>query len=383
MRRLAILVPFGFFFGLYAYVLVRLLSALGAPGLVGWSLAAALSVLHIGAFSFRLRGKSGAAEDAASWLSYVVLSWGASLLVLSVVRDVVWAALWALGALGVGALADIGAAWAPVNMGVLGASVLLAGVGYVEARRRPRVRRVDIPVAGLPDAWAGFTIAQLTDIHVGPTIKRDFLDPVVDATLALGADVIAITGDLVDGGVPELAEHVAPLSRLQADKGVYFVTGNHEYYAGAEAWVEHVRTLGIDVLMNEHRVLDEENGRALVVAGVTDFNAGSILPHHRCDPAAALEGAPEGVRVMLAHQPRTALLLDALDDDVDLLMAGHTHGGQFWPWHLFVKLQQPVVEGLDRLGDRWVYTSRGTGYWGPPNRLGAPSEISLLRLVPA
>jgi predicted MPP superfamily phosphohydrolase len=260
-----------------------------------------------------------------------------------------------------------------VNLAVLGASVLLAGVGFAEARRRPRVRRVDIPIEGLPEAWAGFSIAQLTDIHVGPTIKRDFLERVVEATNALGADVIAITGDLVDGSVRELAEHVAPLRQLVADKGVYFVTGNHEYYAGAEPWIAHVRSLGLDVLMNEHR--------ALVLAGVTDFNAGGILPHHACDPAAALRGAPDGVRLMLAHQPRTALLLDGLD--VDLVLAGHTHGGQFWPWHLFVKLQQPVVEGLDRLHGRLIYTSRGTGYWGPPNRLGAPSEISLLRLIPA
>jgi len=158
------------------------------------------------------------------------------------------------------------------------------------------------------------------------------------------------------------------------------VTGNHEYYSGADKWVAEFRRLGLTVLMNQHVVLDHDGARA-VVAGVTDYNAGSFDPSHKSDPAAALRGAPDDakVRLLLAHQPRSAAA--AAEAGFTLQLSGHTHGGQFLPWNFFVRLQQPFVSGLDRLDGLWIYTSRGTGYWGPPKRLGAPSEITRVRLV--
>jgi len=183
-----------------------------------------------------------------------------------------------------------------------------------------------------------------------------------------------------------MSAHVAPLAQLQSRHGSYFVTGNHEYYSGAHAWMAELSRLGVRVLMNEHVVLSHTGtagSAALLVAGVADYSAHQFDPAHKSDPHAALRGAPAyaRVRLLLAHQPRSAVA--AADAGYDLQLSGHTHGGQFWPWNHFVRLQQPFTAGLHKLKNLWVYTSRGTGYWGPPKRFGAPSEITLLRLVPA
>jgi uncharacterized protein len=263
---------------------------------------------------------------------------------------------------------------------------ILAGlftlVGLINARRRAKVRSVNVPIADLPASLHGFTIAQISDIHIGPTIKREYVAAIVDAVNQLDADMIAVTGDLVDGSVKQLSVHTQPLSRLSARHGAFFVTGNHEYYSGVSGWVAELRRLGLCVLMNEHVVLRHKGG-VVVVAGVTDYSAHHYDPAQQSDPAAAIAGAPTdaAVKLLLAHQPRSAFAAEPAG--FHLQLSGHTHGGQFWPWTFFVRLQQPFTAGLRRLGSLWVYTSRGTGYWGPPQRLGAPSEITHLRLVPA
>jgi predicted MPP superfamily phosphohydrolase len=234
----------------------------------------------------------------------------------------------------------------------------------------------------LPDALEGCTIAQLSDIHVGPTIKRGYVRRIVNRTNAQRPDIIAITGDLIDGSVERLRDDVAPLAGLQARHGVFAVTGNHEYYSGADAWVAEFRRIGLDVLMNEHRIL-AHNGAALVLAGVTDFGAAAFDRRQASDPETALRGSPAdvGARILLAHQPRSAPA--AARAGFDLQLSGHTHGGQFWPWRYFVPLQQPFVSGLHDQDGMAVYVSQGTGYWGPPMRIGAKSEITLIRLVRA
>jgi uncharacterized protein len=187
---------------------------------------------------------------------------------------------------------------------------------------------------------------------------------------------------LVDGSVPQLVSHTAPLAQLSARHGVYFVTGNHEYYAGERAWTQEIRRLGLRVLKNEHVVV-EHDGASLVIAGVTDFSAHHFDPAQRSDPAAALRGAPSdaGAKILLAHQPSSSAA--AASAGFDIQLSGHTHGGQFWPWNFFVRFFQPFTSGLHRLQNLWVYVNRGTGYWGPPNRFGVPSEITRIRLVPA
>lgn len=258
------------------------------------------------------------------------------------------------------------------------AAILGTAKGAWASRRPPEVRPVEVPIAGLPPAWDGLRILQLSDIHVGLTIGRAYVEQIVAAAERLPADLIVFTGDLVDGTVRALAPHVAPLGRLSAPLGKFLVTGNHEYYSGVGPWLRHVRTLGFEPLVNEHRVL-ERDGARLVLAGVTDHTAGRLLPAHRPDPAAAVAGAPTDVpRILLAHQP--VQIHAAAEVGFDLQLSGHTHGGQYWPWQLFVPFAQPYTEGLHRHGDMWIYVNRGTGYWGPPLRLGIPAELSWIRL---
>ena len=261
-------------------------------------------------------------------------------------------------------------------------STLVTAIGWHGARRTAAVVAIDVPIRDLPRALEGFSIVQISDIHVGPTIKAPYVAAIVAVVNRLDADMIAVTGDLVDGSVAELAPQIAALADLDSRHGTFFVTGNHEYYHGAAAWIDELRRLGIKVLVNQHVVL-EHGGAALVVAGVADTSAHHFIPHHRSDPSVAIAGAPAhaSVRVLLAHQPRSAPA--AADAGFHLQLSGHTHGGQFLPWNFLVRLQQPFTAGLDRLRNLWVYTSRGTGYWGPPKRFGAPSEITRLRLVRA
>lgn len=323
-------------------------------------------------------------EHAVSWAALLLMGLLSSLFVLTAIRDVVLLLAW----LGHWASPPHFPAEAITRLSQLSAkAVLVLGLaasawGLINARRTAAVVTVDVPLPGLPRALHGFTIAQISDIHVGPTIKEGYLRGIVHAVNALGADMVAITGDLVDGSVRQLGRHVAPLAELSSRHGTYFVTGNHEYYSGAHAWIDELRRLGVNVLMNEHVVLARGEA-ALILAGVTDYSAHHFDPAHRSDPLAALLGAPSFIttRVLLAHQPRSAAA--AAEAGFQLQVSGHTHGGQFLPWRFFVRFQQPFTAGLHRWRDLWVYTSRGTGYWGPPKRLGAPSEITRLRLLSA
>ena len=373
---------------LHGYIGLRLLPGLAAwPGagflLLGVLVLSAL-VMPLGLLARRVARPPLA--DLLSWAGLLCMGLFSSLLVLTLLRDAALAVLWLAGLLAPGALPL--ARWRILSAQAV---PLLAGLAtllcFLNARRTAAVVRVNVPIKGLPPAWHGFTVAQISDIHVGPTIRRPYLRRIVDKVNALEADLVAITGDLVDGKVSELAAHVAPLADLRSRHGTYFVTGNHEYYSGADAWIVELQRLGLTVLLNEHVVIahpdaEDPRGRPLVLAGVTDYSGGHFDPAHRSDPLAALRGAPpDAVRVLLAHQPRSALA--AAEAGFDLQLSGHTHGGQFYPWNLLVRFQQPFTAGLHRLGKLWVYTSRGTGYWGPPKRFGAPSEITYLRLVAA
>lgn len=364
---------------LHFYVATRLL-----PDLPIGSLAQGAGLMIIGvsfvamvlALMARLRWR-GAWGDGIAAVGLFMMGFFSSLFVFTLLRDVVLlvaaAVLPAEGFLAVRPISALLAA---------GLAVFATLVGLLNARRRARIVTVDIPLENLPSSLHGFSIAQISDVHVGPTIKRPYVDAIVDAVNELNADLIAVTGDIVDGSVQELARHTEPFARLRSRHGAYFVTGNHEYYAGEPAWTAQFKRLGFRVLMNEHVVLTHEGAR-LVIAGVSDYSAHHFNPEQRSDPALALRDAPEdvGARILLAHQPRSASAAAAAG--FDLQLSGHTHGGQFWPWNLFVRMQQPFTAGLHKLNRLWVYISRGTGYWGPPKRFGSPSEITYLRLVAA
>lgn len=364
---------------LHLYIGVRVVPEL--PDLAGVRLAVTLLLLL--SYASMLLGlwarsaRSGPLADRLAGAGLLMMGLFSSLLVLTVLRDLLLlVGIVALPARSVHTLQAASAAF------VFGAAIFATAMGFVSARRRARIVHVEVPLPDLPQALHGFSIAQISDVHVGPTIKRGYVDAIVDAVNALQADLIAVTGDVVDGPVHALAPHTAPLARLRARHGAFFVTGNHEYYSGERAWTSEFTRLGLRVLKNQHQVITHQ-GTPLVVAGVTDYGAHRFDPAERSDPAAALAGAPAevGARILLAHQPRTALA--AARAGFDLQLSGHTHGGQFWPWNLFVRFWQPFTAGLHRLDNLWIYISRGTGYWGPPNRFGAPSEITRLTLVAA
>jgi hypothetical protein len=352
----------------------------GPAWVVGTGALLVLSLSVLPFAEYARRHKQDPCADHLAGAGFLAMGFFSSLLILTLLRDAILLAMFALS----GWLIDISIvqqvqSWSAAAVPVLAVFVTL--VGFVNARRRAGIRSVDVPINGLPLALHGFSIAQITDIHVGATIKRGYVSRIVEAVNALEADMVAITGDLVDGSVGRLAAHTEPLGSLCARHGVFFVTGNHEYYSGAPAWVAEMRRLGLSVLMNEHVVL-EHRGEAIVIAGVTDFNAHHFDPSHRSDPVAAIAGAPRlAIKVLLAHQPRSAYA--AAQAGYHLQLSGHTHGGQFFPWSLVVKLFEPFSTGLYRLGELWLYVSRGTGYWGPPKRFGAPSEITHLRLIAA
>jgi predicted MPP superfamily phosphohydrolase len=235
----------------------------------------------------------------------------------------------------------------------------------------PVVYRVRIPVRGLPPRFTGFSIAQVTDLHVGPTIRRARVQRVVNLVNGLAPDLVALTGDLVDGPVRNLAPDVAPIAQLRAPHGVYFVTGNHEYYWDAVEWMAEFAGLGVRVLANEHRLI-ERGPDAILLAGITDY-AGN--------PERALAGAPDGlVKIVLAHQPAAFAMTHAAG--FDLQLSGHTHAGQYFPFTLLVGFFQRFYKGLNRYRNMWIYVSRGTGYWGPPLRAFMPAEITLITLAP-
>jgi predicted MPP superfamily phosphohydrolase len=265
-----------------------------------------------------------------------------------------------------------------VAAAILAVSVVLVLWGYVEAMRVPRIKRVDVTLPRLGAGLDGVRVVLLTDTHYGPINRARWSAGVVDAVNELDADIVCHTGDIADGTVAERREQAAPLGTVQARLARTYVTGNHEYFGEAQGWLDHMRELGWEPLHNRHLVV-ERAGARLVVAGVDDRTAAaSGRPGHHADHAAALAGVdPELPVLLLAHQPRQ--IDAAVAHGVDLQISGHTHGGQIWPFHYLVRLDQPSVRGLSRHSDRTqLYTSRGTGFWGPPLRIFAPSEITLL-----
>ncbi|MFF3329279.1 metallophosphoesterase [Streptomyces sp. NPDC002888] len=253
------------------------------------------------------------------------------------------------------------------------AAVGTVGYGTYGVLSGPKVKRVTVPLAKLPRAAHGFRIAVVSDIHLGPVLGRGFAQKVVDTINATRPDMIAVVGDLVDGSVKDLGPAAAPLAQLEARHGAFFVTGNHEYFSGAEQWVEEVRRLGLRPLENARTELPHFD-----LAGVNDVAGES--EGQGPDFARAL-GDRDTTRacVLLAHQP--VQIHDAVEHGVDLQLSGHTHGGQLWPGNLIAAAANPTVAGLERYGDTQLYVSRGAGAWGPPTRVGAPSDITVIELA--
>jgi predicted MPP superfamily phosphohydrolase len=304
---------------------------------------------------------------ALRWLSWIPLVWMGVLWLTVVGLGITDGLLWLLGAGPAEGAARIRA------IGVIGAVAAATTIGLRAALAIPAVRRVEVEIERWPQSLDGFRIVQLSDIHIGPILQREFAESLVAVVNRLAPDLVALTGDLVDGSVRQLHDAVDPLGQLSAPHSVYFVTGNHDYYSGAEAWLARICELGIRPLRNERVQIGDDDG-AFDLAGVDDHR-GDWVRGSSEDLTQALCGRdPDRPVVLLAHDPSSFERARAMQ--VDLQISGHTHGGQIWPFGYLVRLAVPLVAGLLRRGRSQLYVSRGSGFWGPPIRLFAPSEIT-------
>jgi hypothetical protein len=354
----------------YAYLAWRL--AHGASGAVVLAIPFLLIWLVPVLYWVGDRDSGSRKDELLHFASYTSMGWLNFAFFLSLARDALLVISMFLSLTGLHAfLRDSGA-----TVVIAGSFVALAA-GSLAALRGPRVREVEIPIEGLPAALVGLRIVQITDLHIGPTIRARYVERVVRLANALKPDLFALTGDFVDGPVARLAPHVAPLAGLEPRERAFFVPGNHEYYSGPVPWIAHFKSLGFRVLLNEP-VLIGLRGTLVLVGGVVD-PAGREAP--RPDLAAS-GGHKAAFRLLLAHNPRLAPLGAAAG--FDLQLSGHTHAGQFFPWTLAIHLvHAPHVSGLSRSGRMWVYVSAGTGTWGPPVRFGSQPELTLIRLARA
>ncbi len=355
---------------LHAYGANRLLLEPALPGaavVAGSALLVALFACVVAAPIAQRRGSARLARVLA-WPAFLWLGVGFLLLVTLAASDLFW---WALGepvlAAGRGApLPEVELARLRA-LGVLGLVGLGTAVGLLSAAAGPRLRRVEVRLRRAAPELDGFRIVQITDLHIGPILRRAFLASVVKRVNALGPDLVAVTGDLVDGNVDALAPELDPLRELRSTHGSFSVSGNHERYSGHGAWIREIAARGLRVLRGE-RLRIEHGAGALELAGVDDAAPREELEKALADRDLALP------LVLLAHDPLT--FRHAAPLGVDLQLSGHTHGGQIWPFRHLVRLAQPWVSGLHAQGDAQLYVSRGTGFWGPPMRLFAPAEIT-------
>jgi hypothetical protein len=381
---LFIAVAFAVNLALHGYLWWRLVRSPGWPApwprvgtavLIGFALVLSAAVAL-------LRTAPRVVAVPLAWIGFVWLGLAFLLLVLLLVAEPArpLLRLWPASAAAV-APGPASAQWTAraVARFVCIAGLLLGIAGILSARLPAGVRDVPIRLTRWPVELSGYTVVQLSDIHVGGTVGRGIVERIVRQANSLDPDMIVITGDLVDGSVDALAPLIAPLADLRARDGVWFVTGNHEYYSGGPAWVSHLNGMGIRVLRNERVSIRGEGGFDL--AGTDDYTAASFGHGHGQDIPRALDGRDPGRPViLLAHQPRS--FPEATAHAVDLQLAGHTHGGQLFPFHFLTRAVQPYLSGLHRVGGSWIYVSRGTVYWGPPMRLGAPPEITRIVLTP-
>jgi len=344
----------------YAYLAARLATgagsavALAAPFVLIWI----LPVVYWGSE----RGREGFLDKLLHRASYLSMAWVSFALVLTIFRDVLLMATFAFPELHA-RVAALGWGWVAI------ASLVAMAIGAAAAFRGPRVEEVDVRVDGLHADLEGFRIAQISDLHVGPNIGRHYVERVAGLTQSLEPDIVVLTGDIVDGPVDKLAGDVAPLGAL---KSAYFILGNHDCYAGAESWMAHFRQLGMTVLANSSVVVRKGAAR-LLIGGMVD------PAYRRARPQIEVNEEAD-FRLLLAHNPRLAPI--GAKAGFDLQLSGHTHGGQFFPWTLAVRLvHAPHVAGLSQEGRMLVYVSAGTGTWGPPVRFGTSPELTLVRLV--
>ncbi len=370
---------------IHGYVAWRIIPSIGLTSFqvnLGYLLMFLLSLLPILPILLRFYGSEAKVIDKLSLVGYTSLGFFVITFITLLIKDIFLQAVSIAGSLFASDafIDDSKRSFIKksLSIGIIGISSSATAYGFHLSRKGPTIIHQDIFLESLPNNFENFTIAQISDLHVGPTIKRKYVEGVLQKIGQVNPDLIAVTGDLVDGSVKHLSGDLQPFKDLIARHGTYFVTGNHEYYSGVDSWLEETDRLGMINLINENRLI-KIDGKHIAIAGITDFRAHQIKREHKSDPKKALESIDKDiVKILLAHQPNS--IYSVHDAGADLQLSGHTHGGQFWPLNYPTKLANAYLAGHYEHGSTQIYVNRGTGYWGPPLRIGIPAEISLLRL---
>ena len=379
------IIAIGVLWLMHGYVAWRIIPTLGfssSQTILAYTAVFILSLLPILPIILRMGGNESKLIDKFSFVGYTSLGFFTLSFFIFVAKDLVFQLIALLGHIinednpFDNSKRDFIKRSINISMITLAGSATV--YGFYSARKGPFIIKHDIYIKNLPEAYENFSIAQISDLHVGPTIKRPYVEDVLEKISHLNPDLIAVTGDLVDGSVKYLKSELQPLKDMIAPYGTFFVTGNHEYYSGVDQWLDETDRLGMKNLINSYELISRA-GDQIVIAGVTDFRAHQIKASHRSNPGLALKSVPGNLKkIVLAHQPSS--IFDVHKTGADLQLSGHTHGGQFWPFTYPVKMTYPYIAGLHDHHGTQIYVNRGTGYWGPPLRIGVPAEITFFHL---
>ena len=343
------------------------------------SLLVMLYCLPIMTFSFQLNKIENNFTRIIAWLGYTGLGTVSLLFFIQIGMDMI---------LVVKSIITKGHHFDPHRRAFLGLSLkgIMGGLGAIgtvwglyTAVKTPVIKKVEIPIIGLSKSLQGFRMAQISDLHVGSMIGKNFISKVVEKIDKINPDILFFTGDAADGSVETFGDYFLPFKKITPMYGKYFVTGNHEYYSDMNGWLRLIENMGFKILVNESQILNIK-GSTIMITGIPDRSGKHFSSIHKTDMEKAVEGMAEcDVKILLAHQPKD--VEHAVKYNFHLQLSGHTHGGQYFPYSLLVQMANPFLKGLHKRENTWVYINQGTGYWGPPLRIGTESEITEITLT--